>query len=634
MTVYPITWACNVLWFCHILIMSRLNKCQNFYNMPKIYLSFVIFFLCFQFMAKSQSTKSIDSLKKVLQTEINDTSKIDLMLLLMRKFSEAHIKDSFLIYSKEALAVAQKINDVKRVGNVYFSICNAYQLFGDYALSTENNEIARGYYEKANFPIGVLRCKMRLLGLYYSMDEHSKVANLFGIVYQEALKLEDTKTQMGLLFYNTMSLFFMKKYDSAFFYAHKYYTEVSTIKDINQLNYAKMILSNIAPFIKNINLRYYVTMAMEAKSYFMQQNNKYATIDASTSLVQLFNATNKYNLANKELNDIKADLDLSDTNSFAVNYFEQKYISDSLQGNYKDAFSNLVKFNLYQNVLDTKSNLIKANTLQSSYDLAEAKRKNMQLENEKLMAKKEVMQQRIILTSLLASTVLLFGFFFYKRWQQNKRRAIEAENLKVQTELKFLKTQLDPHFIQNTFQVLANKLQSQNTDEAINVLKTVSNYLRGVLSQSDKQLVTLEEELEFTEQYLNLTRSLAKQPFTFSINIADDADTFGTILPVMLLQPIVENSVKHGFANGTLSGGKITVDVKNSNDCIIILIGDNGQGGNCQNKASGNSKGIQLTQERLNLIYNKANNKPIVQSMFNQDGFSYATKISLPLILS
>ena len=601
--------------------------------MPKFYLPLLVFFFCFQFMAKSQSTHGIDSVKNILQTETNDTIRIDLMIELVKKFTLANIKDSFLVYAKEAITLANKVKDVKRTGDSYFSLCNAYQFFGEYALSTENNEIAKSYYEKANFKKGVLKCKVKLVGLYYCESEHSKVESLFGNVYKEAIELKDIKRQMELLYYNSMTLFYMKKFDSAFFYAKKYYDGGVELKDTNQINEAVVLLISIAPFKKNINLRQYITMGMEAKSYFLLQNNKYGVIDASIGLVKLYNATKNYSLANKELDEIKVNLDFSDTSNMVVSYYNQKYISDSLQGNYKEAFSNLVKFNIYQNVVNAKSNLIKANALQSSYDLADAKRKNMQLENEKLLAKKQVMQHRIILTSLIASTVLLFGFFFYKRWQQNKRRSVETENLKVQTELKFLKTQLDPHFIQNTFQVLANKLQSQNTDDAVSVLKTVGNYLRGVLNQSDKQLVTLEEELEFTEQYLNLTSSLAKQPFTFEINIADDADTFGAMLPAMLLQPIVENSVKHGFANGTFIGGKINVDVKNSIDGITILIGDNGNGSNNSNKALGNSKGVQLTQQRLNLQYNKGNKKPLVQSMFNQGEFSYTTIITLPLNL-
>jgi hypothetical protein len=194
---------------------------------------------------------------------------------------------------------------------------------------------------------------------------------------------------------------------------------------------------------------------------------------------------------------------------------------------------------------------------------------------------------------LLLSIVIVVTYYLLAR----QKSRLLLKNLVIESELKALRSQLNPHFVQNTFDLVALSLYDKDRDSAVELIKEVSIYFRKVLNLSEKMRWNIEEEVSFTEDYLRLQQQLYPLLFEYEITIADDTDTIGIIVPSMLIQPVVENCIKHGFAQKK-QHGKINIDIFTSSASILtIVVKDNGSG---YHPVKGmHSKGLQLTKKRI-----------------------------------
>ncbi|HUC82956.1 MAG TPA: histidine kinase [Flavisolibacter sp.] len=230
----------------------------------------------------------------------------------------------------------------------------------------------------------------------------------------------------------------------------------------------------------------------------------------------------------------------------------------------------------------------------------------------------------LILVSLIAGVVLY-------RTRSIKRKA-QVKQLLVEEQLKALRAQINPHFLQNTFAFLAHELYNSQNIKAVKAIDRLSVYLRNVLRYSDKASITLEEELEFAEEYLQMQQQLLSIPFTYDIQIAEDVDTFDIQVPSMLLQPIIENALKYGLEEG--GENHVSIFVFQDTDYVKCVIRDTGAS---HPKAaaplpnSGNGKGIALTIDRIKLFYSHKKLQPHISRASNESGGCDVT-ILIPLV--
>lgn len=222
--------------------------------------------------------------------------------------------------------------------------------------------------------------------------------------------------------------------------------------------------------------------------------------------------------------------------------------------------------------------------------------------------------------SLFALLIGLLIFIFFRIWLKRARKKAEYKAILIDTELKALRAQLNPHFIQNTFDLMAGYVEEGSPEKSVGVIRKVSTYLRQVLYKSDKSIISLEDELEFIEEYMKVQQMVHPGLFEYTLNVDPAVDTFGIMLPSMLLQPIVENCIKHGFA-GMVENGKIDVDVLQNNGRLEIIVTDNGKG-LIKDKISETSKGFMLTKKRISLLAKGSKLHDDDVSLTNrQDGF-------------
>lgn len=153
-----------------------------------------------------------------------------------------------------------------------------------------------------------------------------------------------------------------------------------------------------------------------------------------------------------------------------------------------------------------------------------------------------------------------------------QKKDLELE--RVQAEINFLQSQMNPHFLFNTLNAMLIVSVKNGYTEIIDVIKYLSKTLRRLLSWKD-DLVTVEEEICFTEMYLKIEKFRFSEKFKYEVLIDDDAHNFK--IPKMSIQPLVENACKHGI-QAIKGQGNITIKVKISKKSLKVSVKDNGMG--------------------------------------------------------
>jgi sensor histidine kinase YesM len=199
------------------------------------------------------------------------------------------------------------------------------------------------------------------------------------------------------------------------------------------------------------------------------------------------------------------------------------------------------------------------------------------------------------------------AYVYNRRWREKERAAAELAVRASQLEaslsranLEALRMQLNPHFLFNTLNtvsVLALKGEKQRVSRMVSRL---SDLLRLSL-ENDRQTLSLKEELEFLERYLEIEQVRFKDRLTISIDVEPAA--YDAEVPSLLLQPIVENAVKYGFSQ-TIGPGEISIHCRVRNEQLEIDVSDTGPGlpeGRAQ--AGGTGVGLANTRARLEQLY-------------------------------
>ena len=181
-----------------------------------------------------------------------------------------------------------------------------------------------------------------------------------------------------------------------------------------------------------------------------------------------------------------------------------------------------------------------------------------------------------------------------------EHRLQEQEKLLLAAKIEALKSQINPHFLFNTLTSVSSLIRSQ-PETARTVIQKLSGLLRKLL-RSQEQFVTLREELESIDEYLDIEVIRFGPRLGVQKEIAPD--TLDVIVPSMILQPLVENAIKHGLTR-KVGLGHITMRSRRDHDLLVLDVEDDGLGISDERLQTAMSSGIGLSNvhERLRVIY-------------------------------
>ena len=199
--------------------------------------------------------------------------------------------------------------------------------------------------------------------------------------------------------------------------------------------------------------------------------------------------------------------------------------------------------------------------------------------------------------------LIQFGIFHsyehYKEAQQKLRIEGELRQAALKSELAAIKAQLNPHFLYNVFNTINASVPSKQ-EKTRQLIATLADLFRYQLKASKKELVPLSDEIEFVNKYLELEKARFEERLEIAINVPEELNQ--EMVPPMLLQPLVENSVKHGISN-SVEGGTISVTIFKDEDKLKFEIADTGKGVKDKKSLFGKGIGLSNTQLRLQKMY-------------------------------
>jgi len=187
-----------------------------------------------------------------------------------------------------------------------------------------------------------------------------------------------------------------------------------------------------------------------------------------------------------------------------------------------------------------------------------------------------------------------YGYDYYLKYRERELRALELEGRLATAELHNLKMQLHPHFLFNTLNTIS-VLMMRNVTAANQMLIRLSDLLRITLDNAGTQEVTLKQELDFLNGYLEIEQTRFHDRLTVTRDI--DPATLDARVPNLLLQPLVENAIRHGIGNRP-EAGSIAIRALRDEACLHLEISDNGSG---MPEQWNFKKGVGLTNTRARL---------------------------------
>jgi two-component system LytT family sensor kinase len=176
---------------------------------------------------------------------------------------------------------------------------------------------------------------------------------------------------------------------------------------------------------------------------------------------------------------------------------------------------------------------------------------------------------------ILYSIILLVGTMLDSRerlaFQQTETARLNEQLSK--TQLDALRRQIEPHFLFNTLNAIAGLVREKRNDEAVRMIAGLSDFFRRVVEDSGRQQVPLAEELEFAQQYLDIQKVRFAERLQVSVDVP--MELFPAQVPSLILQPMVENAVKHGIAK-RVQGGAIRIAASRSNGRLTLSVYNDG----------------------------------------------------------
>lgn len=212
---------------------------------------------------------------------------------------------------------------------------------------------------------------------------------------------------------------------------------------------------------------------------------------------------------------------------------------------------------------------------------------------------------QLLASFILYAFILLVGYMLRSRerfaLQQAETARLNEQLSKAQ--LDALRKQIEPHFLFNTLNAIAGLVRENRNDAAVSMIVGLSDLLRRALKDSNRQQVPLGEEMEFVQQYLDIQKVRFAERLHLSMNVPSELSA--AQVPSLILQPIVENAVKHGIAK-RVQGGDIRISAVRNNGMLTVSVYNDGPALPAGWEETCAGVGVSNVRTRLQSLYGNA----------------------------
>ena len=267
----------------------------------------------------------------------------------------------------------------------------------------------------------------------------------------------------------------------------------------------------------------------------------------------------------------------------------------------------------------------------------ESKQKEVSFTIEKLFWEKTWFRSMVIL--LLAGGIWAFVTYRIKKIRRKEKEQTQLNQHIVELEQKALRSQMNPHFIFNCLNSIQQFVAEKDIKGVNNFITDFSRLIRMTLDLSTHTLINMSDEIEYISTYLKVEKTRFEDQFNYRINVDPSLDLHQIELPPLLLQPYIENSIRHGIKYKTEGNGLIQINVEKKDSSVLISIEDNGIGREAAKKYNTKyhiqyqSKGMTINEDRIKILNNSGEKKIKLKitDLYNQEKEAVGTRVDIYL---
>ena len=605
----------------------------------------------------AQNQQVVDSMRQLLTTSIPDTLRIQTYANLSWAYASTRTKldtatfyaDSMVYWSDKAQypqgkARAQGYYSViaKFEGNYAKAIGHMEQYVDYYQSVSDSNRIAYGLYEIGVMKFfsgdnaGSLAAYQHVLEIYrhlQSTQEMARILHAIGHVqrkidseaaiesYQEAIVLWKELDDLEGLSMSTEGIGGAYEDLGQYQPAEEWLTQAHEITKLeNRPIGIASTAYNLGVLLTKMDRR------QEALSYHLQALQIRRTLASKKDIALSLNRLGELYLDQASTHQAQEVLDESLALAQEIqvlpllkdNYQAMSRLKEA-QGDYPRA---LFYQRQYTNALDSLSG-IETNKrlaeLETQYQLDKRDQEitllNKENQLQATVAKRQALVRQALLAGLMALLVIIWLVYRSMRQRLKHQKSVSLKDKQVQEaktgeelrnlEMKALRAQMNPHFLFNSLNAINTMILKNEQQDASQYLTKFSKLVRQILENSEESRVSLKDELEMLNTYIQLESIRFGDQVDYEIKVADSLDSEAVQLPSMVIQPFVENAIWHGLLK-RVEGGQLLIDIEDRQDFISCTITDNGvgrqQNANQEQATKKRSMGINITQQRLKLL--------------------------------
>jgi hypothetical protein len=506
----------------------------------------------------------------------------------------------------------------------YYFFQNNYERSLEYALEMMEIAIA----EKNS--VHKAECNLRVANIFVKMSQPEKARQYAVVARQTIDKLPESYKKYHL--YNALS----NRYNNLF----------QDFKEPKYLDTVEMFMSGIrrhaiklGPTNRLLEQYYRKKAFLSLKAKKLPVSLQY--LDSALAIVRVFPMKGElYSINGDKANVFRKLKDFKTAEVFAdscLYYAKKENIVSAIINGYdiiymvaRDAGNSDKALKAFESMTLINDSII---DVKNTGKIAELEQKYNKVQNEKtireLNQESEIKNLRIkilVIGIALAGLVLAIIIFLYRQnIVRNKQKILEVEQ-------RLNRSRINPHFFFNAITTLQGIAVKENDGKIVarNLYK-FSSLMRQTLEGSYNDYVSIDTELEFIRNYVELQQLKEHGRFEFEVQLNEDVESSDTLVPAMLIQPFLENSIEHGFRNINYTG-KIELSISIKNASLQIFVKDNGVGLGSETKENKHiSRAMQITKDRLFLL-NKEKNSSATFVVGQNSPNGVTVEILLPLL--
>lgn len=589
----------------------------------------------------------------------------------------------------------KKINNENEYAKVLNNLAVAYRTKGDFdkaiSLCREQIEIANRIKNDT--------IKASAYAIISGVYSNKELVDSTAIYAEKGLEIAKKSNIQSLVWKLTMILGAASQSNKDFDKAIAYYEDIlPLLEELNNFSYLGMLYNNLAGCYMGLKqFDKAIKVYNDNLTLSTQANNKRYIVVSNSGLAHVYSDIDNYSVSNgyyfktlegaEELNlaDVKVDALSNLTNNFYKQGQFQKAIEYGNKAlTYAKEKSFLVKeietynymFQIHKAIGDSKKALEylelyskkdkerldqeKTNKILELQTKFEVDKNELLAENAlkaKTIAEEKSRQNKnyFIGATCIGILILFSSLMFYGRNNAKKKAELISLELKEtqkrlalekqyrHSELKALKAQMDPHFIFNALNSIQEYIILNQKNLASDYLGKFADLMRKYLNHSDKRAITLSEEVDCLQMYLELEAIRFEEKLEYSITVDNTLNTEEAVIPTMLIQPYVENALKHGLLHKK-NNKKLLISLSKfpEKQVLICIIEDNGVGRkkaeefNSKRSILHRSFATKATESRLKLLnYGREKQIGIVyEDLINNTGIGVGTKVIISIPFS